>query len=53
MWSKKIVNDEAATLDTIGEAFALAQAVEWAVDIAGTSSALLLTLLAAHGAKPV
>ncbi|MFG1859234.1 IS110 family transposase [Actinomadura geliboluensis] len=53
VWSKKIANDESAILDAIGEAFALAEAVEWAVDIAGTSSALLLALLAAHGARPV
>lgn len=53
VWSKKITNDESVILDAIGEAFALAGVVSWAVDIAGTSSALLLALLAAHGAKPV
>ncbi|WP_433465607.1 IS110 family transposase [Spirillospora sp. CA-128828] len=53
VWSKKIANDESAILDAIGEAFALAETVGWAVDIAGTSSALLLALLAAHGAEPV
>lgn len=42
VWSKKIVNDESVIMDAIGGVFALADAVEWAVDIARTSSALLL-----------
>ncbi|MEU8513879.1 IS110 family transposase, partial [Kitasatospora sp. NPDC048722] len=31
----------------------MADAVEWAIDLAGTASALLLALLASHGQKPV
>lgn len=49
VWSGKVVNDEAAILDVIGEVLARAQQVSWAVDITGTSSALLLALLTAHG----
>ncbi|MEU0950726.1 IS110 family transposase [Streptomyces canus] len=49
LWSKKIINDEAAILTAMGEILDLADAVHWAVDISGTSSALLLALLAAHG----
>lgn len=48
MWSSKVVNDEAAILDAIGEVLGRAQQVSWAVDITGTSSALLLALLHAH-----
>lgn len=53
VWSKKIPNDETAILDAIAEALALADRVEWAVDIKGTASALLLALLAAHGQQPM
>ena len=49
VWSGKVVNDEAAILDAISEVLARAQQVSWAVDITGTSSALLLALLTAHG----
>lgn len=49
LWSSKVVNDEAAILDAIGEVLGRAQQVSWAVDITGTSSALLLALLSAHG----
>ncbi|WP_406049278.1 IS110 family transposase [Kribbella sp. NBC_00889] len=49
LWSKKVDNDEAAILTALGEILALAGQVHWAVDISGTSSALLLALLAAHG----
>ncbi|WP_405841477.1 transposase [Streptomyces platensis] len=49
LWSKKIGNDESATLAALGEILELADEVHWAVDISGTSSALLLALLAAHG----
>lgn len=49
LWSSKVVNDEAAILDAIAEVLARAQQVSWAVDITGTSSALLLALLSAHG----
>ena len=49
LWSSKVVNDEAAILDAIAEVLARAQRVSWAVDITGTSSALLLALLTAHG----
>jgi hypothetical protein len=49
LWSKKIDNDESAILTALGEILGLADEVHWAVDISGTSSALLLDLLAAHG----
>ncbi len=49
LWSRKVVNDEAAILEAIGEVRSRAQQVSWAVDITGTSSALLLALLTAHG----
>ncbi|WP_327308011.1 IS110 family transposase [Streptomyces sp. NBC_01298] len=53
LWSKKIDNDESAILTALGEILALADEVHWAVDISGTSSALLLALLAAHGQRAV
>lgn len=52
-WSQKVENDESAILDALGEVLAPAKTVHWAVDIAGTSSALLLALLAAHGQQAV
>lgn len=52
-WSQKVENDESAILDALGEILALAKTVHWAVDIAGTSCALLLALLAAHGQQAV
>ncbi|MFD9053593.1 IS110 family RNA-guided transposase [Streptomyces zaomyceticus] len=53
LWSKKIDNDESAILSALGEILQLAEEVHWAVDISGTSSALLLALLAAHGQQAV
>ncbi|MEV7152357.1 IS110 family transposase [Streptomyces sp. NPDC093084] len=53
LWSKKIENDETAILIALGEILELADDVHWAVDISGTSSALLLALLAAHGQQAV
>lgn len=53
VWSRKVANDEADILEAIAAALALAQEVSWAVDISGTSSALLLALLAAHGQEAV
>ncbi|MHC5264530.1 IS110 family RNA-guided transposase, partial [Streptomyces sp. UC4497] len=53
LWSKKIINDESAILTAMGEILDLADEVHWAVDISGTSSALLLALLAAHGQQAV
>lgn len=53
LWSKKIDNDELAILTALGEILDLADEVHWAVDISGTSSALLLALLAAHGQQAV
>ena len=52
-WSRRVENDEGAILDALGEILALAGTVHWAVDISGTSSALLLALLAAHGQQAV
>ena len=49
LWSSKVVNDEAAILDAIGEVLKRAVAVSWAIDITGTCSALLVALLTAHG----
>ncbi|MFJ6629985.1 IS110 family transposase [Streptomyces sp. NPDC091376] len=49
VWSRKVHNDESAILTALGEILDLAEEVLWAVDIAGTASALLLGLLAAHG----
>lgn len=53
LWSKKIDNDETAILTAMGEILDLADKVSWAVDISGTSSALLLALLAVHGQQAV
>ncbi|MEU7147396.1 IS110 family transposase [Streptomyces sp. NPDC045456] len=53
LWSKKIDNDETAILTVLSEILDLAGEVHWAVDISGTSSALLLALLAAHGQQAV
>lgn len=53
LWSKKIENDESAILTALGEILELADEVQWAVDISGTSSALMLALLAAHGQQAV
>lgn len=53
LWSKKIDNDETAILTALGEILDLAVEVRWAVDISGTTSALLLALLAAHGQQAV
>lgn len=48
LWSSKVINDESAILDAIGEVCARAEQVTWAVDVTGTMSGLLLALLAAH-----
>lgn len=53
LWSKKVDNDESTILTAMGEILDLADEVHWAVDISGTSSALLLALLAAHGQQAV
>lgn len=53
LWSKKIENDETAILTALGEILRLAEEIHWAVDISGTSSALLLALLSAHGQQAV
>jgi transposase len=53
LWSKKVDNDESAILTALGEILDLADEVHWAVDISGTSSALLLALLAAHDQQAV
>ena len=37
LWSKKVDNDESAILDAIGGILDLAEQVDWAVDISGTS----------------
>ncbi|MET8959757.1 IS110 family transposase [Streptomyces sp. NPDC004074] len=53
IWSRKVPNDESAILTALGEILVIADEVHWAVDIAGTASALLLALLAAHGQQAV
>lgn len=53
VWSRKIANDETAILDALADILGLADEVSWAIDIAGTASALLLALLAAHGQQVV
>ena len=53
LWSQKIDNDESAILTALGQILGLADELHWAVDISGTSSALLLALLAAHGQQAV
>lgn len=53
VWSCKVANDEAEILDAIAEALDLAEEVLWAVDINGTTAALLLALLAAHRQETV
>lgn len=53
LWSKKIDNDGSEILTALGEILDLADEVQWAVDISGTSSALLPALLAAHGQRAV
>jgi transposase len=53
VWSRKVANDEADILEAIAAVLELAPEVSWAVDISGTSSALLLALLAAHGQEAV
>ncbi|WP_432187543.1 IS110 family transposase [Streptomyces sp. Tue6028] len=53
IWSKKVPNDETAILAALGEILAQGGQVRWAVDIAGTTSALLLAILAAHGQQAV
>ncbi|MFE4337088.1 IS110 family transposase [Streptomyces sp. NPDC056831] len=53
LWSRKVDNDETAILTELGEILGLADEVHWAVDICGTSSALLLAVLAAHGQRAV
>jgi len=53
LWSKKVDNDESAILGALSEMLALADELHWAIDISGTSSALFLALLAAHGQTAV
>ncbi|MCI2424386.1 IS110 family transposase [Saccharopolyspora sp. K220] len=53
VWSKKISNDESEIVAAIAEICELAATVHWAIDISGTSAALLLALLAAHGQQAV
>ncbi|PPG18827.1 IS110 family transposase [Rathayibacter sp. AY1E8] len=49
LWSRKVSNDESAILDPLAEVLTLGENFTWAVDIVGTTSALLLALLASHG----
>ncbi|MGW3465974.1 IS110 family transposase, partial [Streptomyces olivaceoviridis] len=53
LFSTKVINDEAQILTLIDTAREKADEVRWAVDISGRASALLLTLLIAHGQQVV
>ena len=49
MLSRRVINDEPALLELIGQVTALAAEVRWAVDVSTGGAALLLALLVAHG----
>ncbi|MFB9683523.1 IS110 family transposase [Amycolatopsis plumensis] len=49
MLSRRVINDEPALLELIGQVTALATEVRWAVDVSTGGAALLLALLVAHG----
>ncbi|GAA3434168.1 IS110 family transposase [Kutzneria kofuensis] len=51
--SRRVVNDETAVLELIGQITALADQVRWAVDVCTGGAALLLALLVAHGQQVV
>jgi transposase len=46
LWARRVVNDQAAIAELIGQATASAAGVCWAVDLTCSSAALLLALLA-------
>ncbi|MGW4125445.1 IS110 family transposase [Nocardia sp. NPDC004711] len=46
--SRRVANDESALLELIGEVAARAGDTTWAIDLHGSESALLVTLLLAH-----
>jgi transposase len=50
--SRRVVNDETALLELIGQVTRWADEVHWAVDVSTGGAALLLALLVAHG-QPV
>lgn len=47
--SRRVANDEAALADVIGAVSSLAEVVTWAIDLHGSESALLVTLLLEAG----
>ncbi|MFE3060533.1 IS110 family transposase [Nocardia sp. NPDC059239] len=49
--SRRVSNDETILLEVVGQVAQLADDVDWAVDLLGGESTLLLTLLAAHGQR--
>lgn len=49
VYSRRVANDEAVLLATIGDVRAMAEQIRWAIDLNSTESALLLTLLLDHG----
>lgn len=49
VFSRRVANDEAVLLRVIGDVCGLADRIGWAIDLNGTESALLLTLLLGHG----
>ncbi|MFC5182468.1 IS110 family transposase [Actinomadura harenae] len=53
VFSRRVANDETALLETIGDVLGLAEEVTWAIDLHGSESVRLLTLLLDHGQKVV
>jgi Transposase len=51
--SRRVANDEPDLLALIAEVGGLADEVVWAIDVHSSESALLVTLLLAHGQKVV
>jgi transposase len=49
--SRRVVNDETALLELLGQVTDLAEQVDWAVDVSTDGAALLLALLLAHGQR--
>lgn len=49
VFSRRVANDESMLLTTISDVRRLADQISWAIDLTGSESALLLTLLLNHG----
>lgn len=48
VFSRRVANDEATLLATIGDVCVLAERIRWAIDLNSTESAMLMTLLLDH-----